>query len=438
MGLAAGQLKYLRAADPGAAGLLLAAADAALTAAAPAPLVRRALARGRGGIRVGGAFLAAESVAVLAFGKAAIGMSRGADQSLGPLISRGLAVSREAGEAPGWAELIVAGHPIPDRESVRAGRAALALAESTGPDEVLLCLVSGGGSALLETPAEGLDLDDLRYLNDRLIRSGAPIEAVNRVRRAASQVKGGKLAARCPGRVATLVISDVGRDPAVVASGPTVAPSAASGESSASGEGAAGLLDRFGVDGRAADHIRRLEPTRPPRFSPPAGGAPAPADPALVLADCFTAGRAAVRFLSEAGLEAELHPDPLAGRTTDAVRRALAAAPEGKVQVLVGETAVEVAGGGQGGRNQHAALAAALEIAGGPHRFLAFGTDGIDGPTDAAGGLVDGGTVTRPGPARRALEACDSYPCLEAAGGLLRTGSTGTNVADLWMIDKTG
>lgn len=438
MGLAAGQLKYLRSSDPGAAGRLLAAADAALAAVEPARLVRRALARRRGGIRVGGAFLAAEGVAVLAFGKAAVGMSRGADQSLGPLISRGLAVSGEAGEAPGWAELIVAGHPIPDRESVRAGRAALSLAESTGPDEVLLCLVSGGGSALLEMPAEGLDLDDLRYLNDRLIRSGAPIEAVNRVRRVASQVKGGKLAARCPGRTVTLVISDVGRDPAVVASGPTVTSSAASGESSASGKEAAGVLDRFGVDGRAADHIRRLEQTRPPRLSRPADGGQAPADPALVLADCFTAGRAAVRFLSEAGLEAELRPVPLTGRTTDAVRRALAAAPEGRVQVLVGETAVEVAGGGRGGRNQHAALAAALEIAGGPHRFLAFGTDGIDGPTDAAGGLVDGGTVTRPGPARRALEACDSYPCLEAAGGLLRTGSTGTNAADLWIIDKTG
>ena len=438
MGLAAGQLKHLRSADPGAAGRLLAAADAALEAAAPAPLVRRALARRGGGIRAGGAFMAAERVAVLAFGKAAIGMSQGADQSLGPLISRGLVVSREAGEAPGWAELIVAGHPIPDRESVRAGKAALSLAESTAPDEVLLCLVSGGGSALLETPAEGLDLDDLQYLNDQLIRSGAPIEAVNLVRRASSQVKGGKLAARCRGRVATLVISDVGRDPAVVASGPTVFPSPAAGESSVSGEGAAGLLDRFGVDGRAADHIRRLEQTQPPRLSPPADGAQAPADPALILADCFTAGRAAVRYLLEAGLEAELHPGPLAGRTTDAVRRALAAAPQGKVLVLVGETAVEVTGGGRGGRNQHAALAAALEIAGGRRRFLAFGTDGIDGPTDAAGGLVDGGTVTRPGPARRALEACDSYPCLEAAGGLLRTGSTGTNVADLWIIDKTG
>lgn len=429
MGLASGQLRHLRSSDPAAAGRLLAAADAALAAVEPARLVRRALARGRGGIWAGGVFLAAERAAVLAFGKAAIGMSWGADQSLGPLISRGLAVSHEAGEVPGWAELIVAGHPIPDWESVRAGRAALSLAESTGPDEVLLCLVSGGGSALLETPAEGLDLDDMRYLNDRLIRSGAPIEAVNRVRRAASQVKGGKLAARCPGRTATLVISDVGRDPAVVASGPTVPPSAASGE------GAGGLLDRFGVDGRAADHIRRLERAQPPRLPPPAGGAPAPA---LVLADCFTAGGAAVRFLSESGPAAELHPRPLAGRATDAVRDALAAAPEGKALVLVGETTVEAAGGGRGGRNQHAALAAALEIAGSTRRFLAFGTDGIDGPTDAAGGLVDGGTVTRPGPARRALEACDSYPCLEAAGALLRTGSTGTNVADLWIVDKTG
>ena len=432
MGLAAGQLEHLRSADPKAAGRLLAAADAALEAVEPARLVRRALAGAAGGILAGGVFVPAERAVVLAFGKAAVGMSRGAGQALGPLISRGLTVSGGAGgDAPGWSERMTAGHPLPDRRSVRAGRAALALAESVEPDEVLLCLVSGGGSALLEVPAEGFDLEDIRDLNARLIRSGAPIEAINRVRREASQVKGGRLAARCRGRTATLVISDAGRDPAVVASGPTTAPPAAAGESV--GE----LLDRFGAAGRAAAKIRQIEQMRQPDRSPAAEEGPPPG-PALVLADCFTAGRAAVRCLSQAGLEAELDPNPLEGPVSEAVGRALDSTPEGAVRVLVGETTVEVAGSGQGGRNQHAALAAALEIAGAPHRFLAFGTDGIDGPTDAAGGLVDGGTVDRPGPALRRLEACDSYPYLEAAGALLRTGATGANVADLWIVDKTG
>ena len=432
MGLVAGQLEHLRSADPKAAGRLLAAADAALEAVEPARLVRRALAGAAGGILAGGVFVPAERAVVLAFGKAAVGMSRGAGQALGPLISRGLTVSGGAGgDAPGWAKQMTAGHPLPDRRSVRAGRAALALAESVEPDEVLLCLVSGGGSALLEVPAEGFDLDDIRDLNARLIRSGAPIEAINRVRREASQVKGGRLAARCRGRTATLVISDAGRDPAVVASGPTTAPPAAAGESV--GE----LLNRFGAAGRAAEQIRRLEQMRQPDRFPAAEEGPPPG-PALVLADCFTAGGAAVRCLSQAGLEAELDPNPLEGPVSEAVGRALDSTPEGAVRVLVGETTVEVAGSGQGGRNQHAALAAALEIAGAPYRFLAFGTDGIDGTTDAAGGLVDGGTVDRPGPALRRLEACDSYPYLEAAGALLRTGGTGANVADLWIVDKTG
>ncbi len=424
--LAAGRLDDLRSSHPAAARRLLGAVDAALEAAAPDRLVREALSRSEGGVLVGGEPIPAEGAVVLAFGKAALGMSRGAGQVLGSFISRGLVVTDEAGDAPEWAELIVSGHPIPDRHSVRAAHAAIALAEGMGRGEMLLSLASGGGSALMEAPAAGLTLDDLQDLNDRLIRSGAPIGAINEVRRAVSKVKGGRLAAGCRGRVVTLIVSDAGRDPAVVASGPTVPPPP-------SEAGPAELLDRYSIGGRAADLIRASDrPAAPSVQEPPA------AHRALILADGFTAGRAAARHLSEAGLEAVLDPVPLAGQAREAVRRALAATPEGTARVLVGETTVEVTGRGRGGRNQHAALAAAIEIAGTSHRFLAFGTDGIDGPTDAAGGCVDGATVNDPAPARRHLNECDSYPYLEQAGALLRTGRTGTNVADLWIVDKSG
>ena len=428
MGLAGDRLGDLRAVHPRATARLLGAVDAALEEVDPRRLVRSALAPADGGVLAGGRFIGARRVTVLAFGKAATGMSRGAADTLGSLVSRGLVVSDQAEQAPDWAEVLVGGHPVPDEGSVRAAERAIDLARGVGPDELLLALVSGGGSALLEAPAAGLSLDDIQDLNDQLLRSGAPIETINRVRQSVSRVKAGRLAARCRSPVVTLVVSDVGDDPAVVASGPTVtAPRSPAPLSE--------ILDRHPIRGSTAERIRRVVDAGVERSDTrrvPGN------DLALILADGMTAGRAAVRFLSSAGLDVSPVPERLAGDTEDAVLRELASTPEGTVRVLAGETTVEVRGPGKGGRNQHAAVAAGIEIAGSPHRFLAFGTDGVDGPTDAAGGCVDGATVTDPAPARRHLDACDSYPYLEAAGGLLRTGRTGTNVADLWIVDRSG
>lgn len=427
MGLATARLEDLRSADPAATRTLLEAFDAALDAVEPTRLVRDALAGSGTGVLVGGNAIPADRVSVLAFGKAAPTMARGADQALGELIGRGLVVTDEVDEVPPWAELVVAGHPVPDEGSIRGAHAAIALAEEVRPDGLMLALVSGGGSALLEAPVEGLTLEDIRELNDRLIRSGAPIGIINQVRQALSRVKGGRLASRCRGRVVTLVVSDVGSDPAVVASGPTVA-------ASHTGPDPGQLLDRFRIGGRAARLARGLarSPTRGAPTTPPRE------DPALILADRFTAGRAAARHLAAAGLRVTLAEEPLAGDTATAVREALASTAEGAAQVLVGETTVEVRGDGRGGRNQHAAVMAGIEVAGTVQRFLAAGTDGIDGPTDAAGGCVDGATVTDPERARRHLAGCDSYPYLDGVGALLRTGKTGTNVADVWIVDKSG
>ena len=428
MGLAGDRLGDLRTVNPHATGRLLGAVDAALEEVDPRRLVRSALIPAEGGIRAGGHFVAARRVAVLAFGKAAIGMSLGAADALGPLVSRGLVVTDRAGRVPGWAELAVGGHPVPDEGSVRAAERAIDLAGDVDPGELLLALVSGGGSALLEAPAKGLSLDDVQDLNDQLIRSGAPIETINRVRQAVSRVKAGRLAARCRSPVVTLVVSDVGDDPAVVASGPTVT---AAPNPAPLGE----ILDRYYIRGGAADRVRRVAATGVEVSSARhvTGN-----DLAMILADGMTAGRAAVRFLSSTGLDVSPVPEQLTGDAVDAVLRELPATPEGTVRVLAGETTVEVRGKGKGGRNQHAAVTAGIEIAGTDHRFVAFGTDGVDGPTDAAGGCVDGATVTDPEMARRHLDACDSYPYLKGAGGLLRTGRTGTNVADLWIVDRSG
>ena len=423
--LAAGCFGRLRRADS-RTRVLLDAVDAALEAVAPEPLVSEALVRSEGGVSVGGRPLPGDRVVVLAFGKAALGMCRGADRALGGLIDRGLVVSDREGEVPDWAELIVGGHPFPDEGSLRAGLAAIDLVEAVSPGELLLALVSGGGSALLEAPVDGLSLEDLRDLNDRLLRSGAPIEVMNRVRRGVSRVKGGRLAARCDGNVATLVISDVGRDPAVVASGPTVVTRSA-------GHDVAEILDRFSIGGPAAERARRSAKSTSAARARPASRP----DPALTLADGSTAAEAAVDHLTGAGLPARLADHRLTGPVAGAVRHALRSTPEGAVGVMFGETTVEVTGNGRGGRNQHAALIAAREISGTSHRFLAFGTDGVDGPTDAAGAYVDGATVTDPDLARRYLDLCDSHPYLDESGTLLRTGSTGTNVADLWIVDKS-
>ena len=427
MGLAGDRLGDLRAIHPRATGRLLGAVDAALEEVNPRRLVRSALTPADGGVLIEGHFIEARRVAVLAFGKAATGMSLGAAETLGPLVSRGLVVTDQAEQSPDWAEVVVGGHPIPDQGSIRAAERAIDLVRDVGPGELLLALVSGGGSALLEAPSDGLGLDDIQYLNDQLIRSGAPIETINRVRRSVSRVKAGRLAAHCRSRVVTLVVSDVGDDPAVVASGPTVTPPR-------NPDPLDEILDRYAIQGGAADRARSAVAGAVEGSDARQGSG---SDLALILADGMTAGRAAVRFLSSAGLDVSRAPERLAGDTANTVLEELAATPEGTVRVLAGETTVEVRGPGKGGRNQHAAVAAGIEIAGSRHRFLAFGTDGADGPTDAAGGCVDGATVTDPAPARSHLEACDSYPYLEAAGGLLRTGRTGTNVADLWIVDRS-
>ncbi len=362
---------------------------------------------------------------------------RGHDGPIGALL-----VSSTHGEdrLPARAEWYHAGHPVPSGASERAGRRALELAATAaGP---LIVLLSGGASALLAVPRPGLALDDKRAVTSRLMAAGADIHALNTVRKHLSAIKGGWLAATARGPSLAFAVSDVVDDDlSVIGSGPTVADPTTFSDALA-------VLDRFG--GRSAypaAAVRVLE----------AGGAgllpdtPKAGDPRLASATTCIVGsrhhvlRAAADAARAAGYRPVVIDDALVGEARRVgpvhVGRMLEAAGPGPTAVLsAGETTVRVTGSGRGGRNQELALAASPVLARCDRRavFASVGTDGIDGPTDAAGGLVDTTTLARAAERATSLEAVldanDSYPLLAALGDLIVTGPTDTNVGDLQVL----
>jgi glycerate-2-kinase len=329
-------------------------------------------------------------------------------------------------------------HPVPDAAGEAATAELLAVADGAGTDDLVLVVLSGGASALLVAPAVGLTLAAKQQVTAALLAAGADIHALNCLRKHCSRVKGGGLA-RAAARAAavwTLVLSDVvGDDLATVASGPTVADPTTWAD-------AAAVLDRHlapEVASAVRAHVARgaageVEDT------------PKPGDPAFARAHAVLVGgnrdavAAAARTAGARGYETIVIAEPIEGEAAVAGRALAArlqAAPRDRPVAVVagGETTVRVVGGGRGGRSQHLALAAALALDGEAGVLLAAGTDGVDGPTDAAGACVDGRTVARArarglDPAA-ALVATDSHALLDATGDLVRTGPTGTNVADV-------
>lgn len=333
-------------------------------------------------------------VAALAVGKAAAAMMQGALDAFGGRIERGLVVAPDDGSADAFAgqaaiRCLAGSHPLPDERSLAAGEAMLAFAAGTPPGSRVLLLVSGGASALAEAPAAGVTLAALRELTAQALAEGADIETLNARRRALSRLKGGRLVQQfrdCD--VHGLLISDVPRDdPAVAASGLLASPRC-----------------RVTVVARITDALE-----------------------------------AAQRAARAHGLDAVVAAARLAGPAEQAARRIcheLATIPQ-PLLIAGGETVVRLpARAGRGGRCQHLALAAARLIAGHPeHLLLAAGTDGRDGASDDAGAIVDGDTAARIEDAGHdvaaGLAAADSGTLLEAAGDLLYTGATGTNVGDI-------
>lgn len=376
---------------------------AALAAVDPEPLTREALETAEGG-----------PVVIVALGKAAAAMCRGAAQALGSV--QGICVTNTGTPVPDGIELMIGDHPVPGERSFAAGRRALEVVASA-PGRVI-GLISGGGSSLCEHPIPGVTPEFIRLAIERLLTAGVSIDELNLVRRHLSAVKNGGLASRAKSPVETVLISDVcGADVAMVASGPTIYRPPDPGA-------AIDTMTRHGiaVPDEVTAAIERDS-------SPPSDG------PVTVVGDGHTATRGLVRDAVARGVEADEADGWINGDVDVALTRFLASAGPG-LTVATGEPDVVVTGDGKGGRNTHAALLAARRLAGTEALFAAFATDGVDGNTECAGAIVDGDTIARGGDPVAYLRRSDSASYLEATGDLISTGPTGTNVSDLWVVWK--
>lgn len=368
---------------------------------------------------------------VVSVGKAAWEMARAAEETIGKRIDRGIVVTKygHCKAKLSCFEQYEAGHPVPDENGVRATERALALVKDLNAEDTVLLLLSGGGSALFEKPL--LPLPELEDLTQQLLASGASISEINVIRKRFSAVKGGRFALACmPAKVETLILSDVlGDDPGAIASGPAY-------PDRSTAQQAVQIIDRYAL--RLTDAAKSLLDQETPKTLPN-----------LVSVEiigsirqlCETAKNTCISL----GYETEILTEALTDEARDAGVRlanvAKAHAADGKRLAFLagGETVVHLRGNGKGGRNQELALAAALEIEGLSNVCIfSFGSDGTDGPTDAAGGIVTGKTaeaIRRKGLDPKAmLENNDAYHALKAADALLITGPTGTNVNDLAVV----
>jgi len=417
----------------------LACLEAAVAAVEPEALVRGFLQASLESIGVGRVYLAA-------IGKAAPAMARGAVGVLGERLRGGIVIA-PAGHGvklPGGLGVFGGGHPVPNREGMEGAHALRQLVRHLGDTDLLLCLISGGGSALMTLPPAAVDLAEVQTTTRALLRAGATIGELNGVRKHLDQLKGGRLAqAAAPAKVVALVLSDVVGDPLeVIASGP-VSPDPTTFAD------AVEVFERRGLWRRLPESVRR-------HFEDGLGGtkaeSPDASDPcfarveAHILGNNRRAAEAALAAARERGYRTLLLTTTLEGEAREAGGFLAAVAREirGSGQPLAppacvlaaGETTVTVRGHGRGGRNQEVALGAALALDGLEGVLVAgFGTDGIDGPTDAAGAFATGETLERARAcgleAVQSLAENDSYRFFEALGDLIITGATGTNVMDL-------
>lgn len=436
--------------------------EAALRAADPAMAVQRYLQRQGERLYVAGRtydLSAFQRVLLVGVGKASVAMARAAAKIMGEHLSAGLVIVKEGYESPLWGEpeeetgleekvaILPAGHPIPDRRGLEAAQRLSNLLQEVGDEDLLLCLLSGGGSALLTWPVEGVSLDDLQALTALLLASGATIHEINCVRKHLERLKGGRLAQlAAPAHLVSLILSDVVGDPLeVIASGPTAPDSTTFDDAWA-------VLERYGLLDRAPQSVvHYLELGRHGKVleTPKPGEAFFERVQNVIIASNRQAAEAALHQAQAEGFQALLLTTYLqgearqAGRFLAAVVRQIVAygQPLSRPACLIagGETTVTLQGDGLGGRNQELALGAVQDLEGLPEvALVTLATDGGDGPTDAAGAVVSGETLARAralglGP-EDFLKRNDSYHFFKALGDLLITGPTGTNVNDLALV----
>ena len=386
-----------------------------------------------------------KNMAYLSFGKAAPRMSQAIEVTAGDMLRQGLVITNY-GNAAGYesrlqspACVMEAGHPVPDKAGAEAASNAIELASSLGSDDLLVCLISGGGSSLVASPAEGITLEDKQEVTQSLLRSGADITEINTVRKHLSRIKGGRLAALAhPAGVISLIVSDVVGDAVdSVASGPTSPDTSTYADAEA-------VMKKYLI---TPPH--RVQALIEAGIQGQIPETPKPMDPVFKRVENIisTRNRSALDGALNRSLELGLMPDiltaELSGDVGEAAQWLAERSREKKSRpaclISGGETTVHVTGSGTGGRNTELALRFALEIEGTKGiTFLSAGTDGLDGPTDAAGAIVDGKTARR---ARKKgidpekyLKNNDSYNFFKKAGGLVVTGPTGTNVMDVQIM----
>ncbi len=422
---------------------------AALNAVEPGEAIRHHVQRSGDELQIAGQSYrlpAYRRVVVLAIGKAASGMAAALDEILAGWPHTGLIVTKHTAEFPpaGYTQL-AGGHPLPDENSLAAGQQTLALAESLSPDDLLFCLISGGGSALVTAPRPGLSLSDLQTLTAALLACGAPIDEINTLRRALDRFKGGGLAQAAGGAtIVSLILSDVVGNPlAAIASGPTVPNPTTRAQ-------ALSILQKYALGPRIAPAILQFLQAE----SVPAPEARFERVQNHLVASNLLAAQAALRqaelegfhpYLLRTDLQGEARgaADELVNTLRWAARRG-EPVPAPACLVAGGETTVTLGpGSGRGGRNQEVALAASLGLADFPGVLLVtLASDGEDGPTDCAGAVVSGETWQQARAAgldpAEALRRHDSYSFFQTLGDGLRPGPTGTNVNDLNFLFTFG
>lgn len=388
---------------------------------------------------------------VIGFGKAACPMAKAAEAILESLPYEGVVITKYGhcardDRAPRKVRVFEGGHPVPDENGARGTRDLIDLLRGADETTLVLCLISGGGSALLCYPLEGITLEEKQKTTQLLLRAGADIFELNSVRKHLSSVKGGRLAQLAyPAKVVSLILSDVMGDKLdVIASGPT-APDTSSFHD------ALGVLDKYrlrpDVPGSVREALEKGSAGEIPE-TPKAGSPFFNRVQNLIIASNIIALETARRKAESLGYRAEILTSEMSGEAREmgrwlarhALERKTSLGQAGKLCLISGgETTVTVRGNGIGGRNMELALGFADEIRGRDGvALLSAGTDGTDGPTDAAGAIVDGSTVAeaerRGINLREYLENNDSYRYLERSGGLLVTGPTGTNVMDIQIV----
>ena len=383
---------------------------------------------------------AIKNIYVIGFGKASAAMAQALESILESKITAGCIITKYGHSVPlKYTEVIEAGHPIPDENGIQGTKRILSIVNNAGKDDLVICLISGGGSALLADVPEGCTLDDLKLLNDILLKAGANITEMNCIRKHLSKVKGGLLSkAVYPARLVSLIISDVIGDPLdVIASGTTAPDPTTFAE-------AVSILEKYKIADIIPDKMYRflldgLENKHPETLKE--------SDEILLRTSNMIVGtnvlalKTAKEKAESVGYKTQIITNSLGGDVTDVaayIVEKVKSADKNSCLLFAGEPTVKVTGTGLGGRNQHLALIIAGLLKGmSGTTILVAGTDGSDGPTDAAGAVVDTSTWMNASKLDLNMEQYirnnDAYHFFEQEGGLIITGPTQTNVMDLMI-----